>query len=131
MGQRDVKHNVDFAVSFAQSGNRTSGTTGSSKRVDKYHGAAAVLYVDSYTDGTHDFTLQESDDDSTWNDVASSDIDGSFPSVTGSGDTGVHKVGYTGNKKYLRVKSSTSGTSTGADYGTYIIPAYPSYQAAT
>lgn len=125
MGRRDVKSRVDMDISLAQTGDRTSDATGSSSDVSEYHGASILLNVESYTDGTHDFTIQESDDDSNWSDVATSDLEGSLPSVTESADEGEHRVGYTGNAQYLRVTTSVSGTTTGAEYGVYVLKAYP------
>jgi hypothetical protein len=62
-----------------------------------------------------DFTtkLQDSDDNSTFTDVAAGDLLGSFP--TSLEASSVVKVGYVGNKRYLRtVTTKNSGTSIAA-----------------
>lgn len=122
----DVKEQIDLDVSLAQSGSRTSDATGSSSDISEFHAASVLINVDDWTDGTHEFQVEESDDDSSWSAVADDDLDGDEPSVSEAGDEGKHRIGYTGNKRYLRVTTSVSGTTTGADYGVYILKGDPS-----
>lgn len=122
MGRYDVKSKIDVEVSLAQSGNRTATANGTSAELAGFHGAAVLVDVAAYTDGSHTFEVQESDDDSTWTAVADADLDGTEPIVDAAGDVGQHYIGYTGNAKYLRViTSAVTGTTTGANYGAYII----------
>ena len=54
--------------------------------------------------------LQESDDNSTFTDVAAADLVGTFPASLAA--TSIYKVGYVGNKRYVRtVLTLSSGTS--------------------
>jgi len=122
----DVKEQVDIDVSLAQSGNRTADATGSSSDISEFHAASILINVNAYTDGSHEFVVEESDDDSTWSAVADSDLDGSEPTVDAAGDVGKHRIGYTGTQRYLRVTTTVSGTTTGADYGAYVLKGDPS-----
>ena len=57
--------------------------------------------------------LQESDDNSTFTDVAASDLQGTFPAALAASST--IKVGYKGFKRYVRpVLTLSSGTSIAA-----------------
>lgn len=54
----------------------------------------------------------ESDDNSTWTDVAAADLEGSFL-TTGMATNDVYRVGYKGSKRYVGiVPVKISGTST-------------------
>lgn len=57
--------------------------------------------------------LQESDDNATWTDVAAADLQGAFPAQLAA--TSTVKLGYKGNKRYVRpVLTLSSGTSLAA-----------------
>lgn len=78
----------------------------------------AVLMVGAWTDGTHTFKLQDSPDGSTWTDVASTYLQGSFTAISGTGQqNAVQKVGYLGTQQYVRAVDTVSGATTGAIYG--------------
>lgn len=99
------------------------GTNVDGKNVDSL---ILSLVVGNYTDGTHDFTVEHAHDDGTgspdtWEAVPSSDIDGSFPAVDASGDSGIHTVGVRTDRRFVRVITSLSGTSSGATYGVYAV----------
>jgi hypothetical protein len=58
------------------------------------------------------FELEESDDNSTYTDVAAADMIGSFPANRTSGTDGItSKVGYIGDKRYIRVVANISGSA--------------------
>lgn len=113
-------------------GSKTSDNTGST--VDRrdaesgvnFQSAAVCVDVQSYTDGTHDFTVQHAEDDGTdspdtWEDVPSDELSGSLPTVDASGDVGQHYVEYLGLRPFVRVTTTTSGITNGADYGVLIL----------
>lgn len=79
----------------------------------------AVLDVGAWTDGTHTFKLQDSPDNSTWTDVATTYLQGSFTAVSGTGQqNAVQKVGYLGIQRYVQLVDTVSGSpATGAAYG--------------
>lgn len=127
MGQLDARSNLGFGVSISQTTNHNGTETGSSVEVADFMGAAAVAIMSSYTDGDQQFTLQHSDDDSTWADVPSSQLDGSFDKLDDdSKEDDQLWVGYKGNKRYLRVTAtSTDEGSTGSGVEAYILKYRP------
>lgn len=126
MGQRDVKSAVDMDVSLAQTGDRTANATGAASELAGYRGASVLIVAGDYTDGEHAFSVQESDDNATWSDVAASDLDGQVPTISAEGDANQkYRVGYTGIKRYLRVNVAATDTTTGATYGAYILKGFP------
>ncbi len=105
-------------------------TTQTSTSVDRYRngGYAAltlVLLPGAWTDGSHAFALNESDDNSTWTSIAAADIiPGSevgtpgtattFVSITAATTT-VQRIDYIGRKRYVQAVTTESG-ATGAAY---------------
>lgn len=86
-----------------------------------FRSAALVVHVGTVTDGTHVFTLQESDNDSDWTTVAAANLQGSAISVTSANDERVFELGYTGSARYLRGVVTVSGSpATGGVYGAVI-----------
>ena len=87
----------------------------------KFHSASAIVTIGTpavaFTGSIKaDFTLQESDDNSTWKDCADQDIigadssDGVFLSATSAEANDSHtKVGYIGLARYLRIKATLTG----------------------
>jgi len=112
---RDTKADQLFEQSQRSSGQSVQGGD-----VSEYENALVAIYVDSYTDGTTDFTVQESDDDSTYTD-ASDTVSGSEPSIDGSGKTGWHYMYYTGNHPYLGLKSTISGATDGCTWSAHVV----------
>jgi hypothetical protein len=118
----DMASRVSAAQTLAPSA-ASSDQTGDTVDLAGFDSAAVLIDVGAHTDGTHDFTVEESDDDSTWSDVASDDLIGSTPTIDGaSGNANqTHEVGYVGSSRYLRVSTSTSGTTDGAVYGATVV----------
>ncbi|WP_409469066.1 hypothetical protein [Streptomyces sp. HC307] len=105
---------------------RTNGTvngTGVDLHENKDASRSAMLIVHSgtITDGSHAVTLQESDDNSTFTNVAAADLQGSNPTVTSTDDDKIYEVGYVGSKRYLRASVTTSGATTGGTLGAAIV----------
>lgn len=83
----------------------------------------AIIVVGDWTDGTHTFSLEESDDDSTFTAVAAAQVQGTNPVVVdgAADDNQTYTMGYLGIKRYVRVISTVTGSpSTGAVYGATI-----------
>lgn len=83
-----------------------------------YEGCAVKFDVGAVTDGTHAPKLQESDDNSTFTDVAAADQDGVLANLASNTP---QKVGYLGRKRYVRPVITTSGATTGAIAGATVI----------
>ncbi len=117
---KDLKDNVDLAVSIDPA-TYNSDQTGTGVDLRGYDSAMAVVQSGALTDGTHTPKMQESDDDSTYTDVAAADLRGSFANIAADS---VQRVGYHGGKRYVRVFVTSSGT-TGAIYGSTIVRGHP------
>ena len=116
---RDINKQVAIASSFVPL-LRTATVTGTGVDLAGYRSAMVLVHVGTVTDGTHTLSLEESDDDSTYTDVAAGDMSGSFTAAATA--TKVQEVGYLGTKRYIRVKSTVTGSpATGGTYGATII----------
>lgn len=76
--------------------------------------------------GTADFVLQEADDNGsgapgTWNAVAAADLIGSLPTIATANDNVVHRVGYRGKKRWLRLQNVETATWTTHNHGAIAI----------
>lgn len=105
---------------------RTATVTGST--VDRYQAgkmfqaAMAVVQTGTITDGSHVFTIEESDDGSSWATAPAASIQGSAPTLTNSGfNNKTLCFAYIGLKRYIRVKSTVSGTTTGGFYAATVV----------
>ena len=111
----------------------TSTKTGTT--IDRFgYNALSVLFVfGAWTDGTYTPKLTESDDDSSYSDVAAGDLIASpitaqaIAAVSSSGGQNkVQSVGYKGTKRYIRpVVTVTGSPSTGAQIGAYGLLGHP------
>jgi hypothetical protein len=111
---RDLVHNIG-AVQVV--GPAVLSATNTSAAIDlSEFGSAALIINTGAIAGSGDFTakLQDSDDGSTgWADVAAGDLIGTFPASLAADS--VVKIGYAGNKRYVRtVITKNSGTSVAA-----------------
>ena len=72
------------------------------------------------------FTVEESDDNTTYTAVAAADLQGTEPVVDGATDDDqLYELGYLCSKRYLRVAVTISGATTGAVYSASIITGHP------
>ncbi|MCH8209414.1 MAG: hypothetical protein IIA62_10250 [Nitrospinae bacterium] len=117
---RDLKNNVDVVKSIDPA-TYNSDQTGTGVDLRDNDSAMAVIQSGALTDGTHTPKLQESDDDSTYTDVVSADLEGSFANIAANA---VQRVGYKGSKRYVRVFVTSSG-ATGAIYSASIARGNP------
>jgi hypothetical protein len=125
MASRDLYNTIKSTQSMAPAA-RTATANGTGVDLKGYHSAVAIIEVGARTDGTHTFELQESDDNSTFTAVADADLQGTEPAVAASGDQNkVYELGYLGKKRYLRVKVTVSGATSGAVYGATIVTGTP------
>lgn len=119
-------YNNQTSVQSLKPAARTASANGTGVDISSYEGAMAVIDVGAWTDGSHTFELQESDDDSTYTAVAAADLQGTEPVVDGAPDDDqIYELGYLGSKRYLRVATTVSGTTTGAVYSASIVRGHP------
>ena len=122
MANIDVISRVDVDQSILKAA-KTASENGASFEIADYHSVGVIIDAGAWTDGTHTFTVQESDDNSTWAAVADADLYyDSEPVIDGAADDDQkYKIGYKGNKRYMRVITVVSGATTGAIYGALIV----------
>ena len=99
---------------------KTNGTAnGTGVDLAGYDSATITFEVGVRTDGTHAAKIQDSDDNSSFADVAAAFQVGSFAAdVTSNTD---QTVVYLGGKRYIRPVLTTSGATTGAIVGASVI----------
>lgn len=121
-GQRDIHNEFSVVNSLATVGNRNASANGSGVDLAGYRAAALVISVGAITDGTHTPKLQESDDNSTFTDVAAADLSGTLAALTASTN---QEVSYLGSKRYVRAVMTVAGATTGGMYTAVIIRGLP------
>lgn len=80
---------------------------------NNYRVAMLVVAVGVITDGAHAVRLQESGDGSAWADVAGEHRQGSVPPLGAAQSGSAHRVGYIGNRRYLRAVLEVTGATVG------------------
>ena len=136
---KDLSNNISPAVSLAAAV-RSAAANGTGVDLQGYESATVLVDVgaegDTLSSSVHfEVSLEESDDNSTFTDVAqASIIDGTIASGgiflkldgTTGGDPdatgGIFRVGYVGNKRYIRVVLAKTGThSNGTPIGAMVV----------
>ncbi len=136
---KDLSNNISPAVSLAAAV-RSAAANGTGVDLQGYESATVLVDVgaegDTLSSSVHfEVSLEESDDNSTFTDVAqASIIDGTISSGgiflkldgTTGGDPdssgGIFRVGYVGNKRYIRVVLAKTGThSNGTPIGAMVV----------
>lgn len=116
-----TENDARFSLAIAT---RTNGTVnGTAVDAYGYRTAMVVALSGTITDGSHALTLQDSDDGSTgWANVA--DVIGSV-TLTSPDDNIVAELGGAQFRRYLRVVATTSGATTGGNFGALIVLGTP------
>ena len=120
---RDLKDSFSVDQSLKPAAAHTSSPTCTSSDLQGFGGALVVINPGVITDGTHTPKLQESDDDSSYSDVAAADLVGSFAAIASST---AQKVGYVGIKRYVKLVITVSGTTSGGFYSAVTLKGLPS-----
>lgn len=124
---RDLENRLDVLASVVPTGNRTASVNGTGIDLQGYDGALVIINADTITDGTHTPKVQESDDNSIYTDVASTDLIGTaLVAITAAS---VQKIAYVGTKRYIRVVITAAGTTTGGKYNAVVVRGYSARQA--
>lgn len=136
---KDLSNNINPAVSIINAV-KTAAANGTGVDLQGYESATVLVDVgaegDTLSSSVYfEISLEESDDDSTYTDVAQASIvDGTISSggiflkldgtAGGNPDTagGIFRVGYVGNSRYIRVVIAKTGThSSGTPIGAMIV----------
>ena len=108
--QRDFHNEFSSSNSLVPAA-RNASANGTGVDLAGYRSAAVVFIVGTVTDGTHTPKLQESDDNSSFSDVAAADQSGTLAVLASSTN---QEVSYIGAKRYIRAVVTVSGATTGA-----------------
>lgn len=112
---------ISFHVDIAEAAH-TATVDGAGVATANYDSLTAFYVTGAYTDGTHTPALQDSPDNSTWTNVASTYLDGAFTAVSSTaGQDAVQSVKYLGTQPYVRVAITVSGATTGCVEGAYMV----------
>lgn len=121
---RDSYNDIGFATSFLPAA-RIATANGTGVDLLGFSGAVVVFHAGAWTDGTHTFDIQDSDDNSTFVTVAAGFLQGAKPVVSSAPTASkAYKVGYMGSKRYLRAVATVAGATTGAVYGVVVMQAH-------
>jgi hypothetical protein len=122
---KDLRHNLGF-VSTVGYANRTNGTVnGTGVDVLGFEAVMFLFRSGNVADGTHTYTIEESDDNVTFTAVAASDFNGALPAFGAADDNKFVKVNYNGNKRYVRANVTAAGTTTGGETSATVVLGYP------
>lgn len=127
---QDLYNNISGAITLAPAA-RTASANGTGVDLAGYTAAMVVITTGTITDGTHAIKLQESDDNSTYTDVAASQVQGTNPSITSSNGNSVYKLGYLGYKRYIRAVTTVTGATTGGVYQATVLRGEPRHVPVT
>jgi hypothetical protein len=123
--KRDLKSNIDVAVTFVPATRSATGT-GAAVDLQGYDSAMAIVEVGTMaTDGTFTASLQESADGTTYTAVAQASLQGTFGAYGTANDPALERVGYIGTGRYLKGVFTFAGTGTGAITAMNIVRAHP------
>lgn len=133
MANRSLFDDVLEAPSINPAAYTNAGSTGASVGLLGYRSALVVISTGVITDGTHTLVVQEAPDDGTgnpgaWSPVNAIDLVGSIPGPLVTGGAFNNKMfafAYVGNKEWLRVTSSATGSTTGGIYSAGVLRGHP------
>lgn len=117
----DIKNEIDVWTTLAPSA-KTATANGTGVDLSGVEGAVLYVQAGTITDGTHTISLQESDDNTTFTNVATPDLIGTLVVLTSNS---VQRIGYKGIKRYVRAVTTVSGATTGGVYAATIIRGGP------
>lgn len=102
-------------------------TTGQTVDVVDFGSAEFLFLAGAITDGTFTVTIYEGDASNMSDEAAVADADllGTEPVLTTTEANTVARVGYRGNKRYVRAKVVQAGATTGGFLACAIVQAHP------
>lgn len=111
---RDLHHDCDVLPAYA------GGTIGSNIDTDGievdlsgYEGCEFALYSGTITDGTYALTILESDASGSGYAAAAADSILGAASFVAASDSVVKRIGYCGYKRYVKLRITSAGTTSG------------------
>jgi hypothetical protein len=118
-----IYHKSRSVVALTSAARNNTGTPFAGATVDRYQAGVVeyrtlmfVISTATVTDGSHVFTVQDSDDGTSWGTPNAGDVQGTAPTITSTNSNAVFDVGYNGAKRYARLQVAVSGATTGGVY---------------
>lgn len=116
--RKDLNKDLASATSLAPAA-RTATANGTGIDLQGFGASMVVWNVGAITDGTHTPKLQESDDNSTFTDVAAANLSGTHAALTANTN---QEIGYIGRSRYVRpVVTVTGSPATGGVYAALVV----------
>jgi hypothetical protein len=117
MASRDIHNNIKVLPAIDPAAIRTGNavTTGATIDTAGFEAVEFAIQSGAVTDGQFAISVEEGDQ-ANMSDaaaVAAGDLIGAAPVILATEDSVVEKVGYRGTKRYVRVKATQSGATTG------------------
>ena len=107
---QDIRNTMDYVQSLAPAA-RIATTNGTGVDTANYSAVVVIFEMGAITDGTHTPSIQESDDNATFTNVAAAAQLGTLSAMAANT---VQKAGYIGTKRYVRPVLTIAGATTGA-----------------
>lgn len=118
-----AQNNRQALVQSVVAASRTATVTGTGVDLAGFDAATVYVFQGAQTDGTFTPSLEDSDDNQTF---GSATINGSFAAMTTATTGTVQEVAYAGQKRYVRVVVTASGTiTTGGTFTAVVIKQAP------
>ncbi len=125
---RDAKNNMDMIHSLAPAVYSTDqDEAGAGADLLNFDGAVVAFMTGVLTDGVYAPRVQESEDNSNWTDVVSSDLEGTLSALSANA---VQRVGYKGTKRYIRPVVNVSSATLGGALCSVVARAIPHHAPA-
>lgn len=125
----DLHNNINAARGISPAAIISANGTTTSQTIDVVeYGSVEFLFLSgTITDGTFTVTLYEGDasDMSDEAAVADADLLGTEPVFAATDDNTVKRVGYKGNKRYVRAKVVQAGATTGGFLACIVAQGHP------
>ena len=118
---KDLKNSIDV-VNSIDPDDYTATINGLGIDLQGFESAAVAFSVGTVTDGIHSPKLEESDDNSNWNDVVLNDQEGTLSDLASDIN---QRVGYKGTKRYLRAVLTVTGATVGAQMAGLVLRGMP------
>lgn len=113
MRLKDLHHDCNIVPAYA-GGTIATDTNTDGIAVDRlgFEACEFALYSGTITDGTYDLTVLHSDTDSNYAAAPADSIIGAAQFVAAS-DNVVKRIGYIGNKRYVKLRITSASTTSG------------------
>jgi hypothetical protein len=126
---RDLHNNISGVRGISPAAILTANgaTTGQTIDVSEFGSVEFFFQSGAITDGTFTVTVYEGDasDMSDEASVADADLLGTEPVFTSADANTVKRVGYKGNKRYVRAKVVQAGATTGGFISSIVVQGHP------